>query len=236
MDRREARVGRKVLYCRTVAFGLSVAALAFTAGAAASQPVNNSLVPGIAPYSPPKAAAAPATAAAGPVSSKDAATASAGDAPKEGYDYVLGAGDKVRIIVYGEPDLTGEFFVAGNGDISFPLVGNIAASGQTLGKVRDEIVSSLKSGYIKDPRVSVEVLIFRPYYIFGEVAKPGEYPYSNSITVIDAVATAGGFTYRANSKYVLLKHAHDSRELKTRLTDELKIEPGDSVRIMQRYF
>jgi protein involved in polysaccharide export with SLBB domain len=209
---------------------------------AVAQPASNDLVPGIAPYAPkaplqtspsakprhptPHAAGAPARAAT---------TASAGPAAAA-YDYRLGPGDKLRITVFGEDGLTGEFFVAGNGRISFPLIGEVPAGGKTVQAVQDEITAALRDGYLKDPKVSAEVLIFRPYYILGEVTKPGEYPYRDGITVMNAVATAGGFTYRANTKYVYLKKSNEDIEHKVRLTDDLKIEPGETARIIERYF
>ena len=200
----------------------ALSAVVLISGVAAwAQPPTNSLVPGIAPYAP-KAASAPSTAGGA------SAVAPVQVAPS--YDYVLGAGDKLRIIVFGEENLTGEFVVAGNGRLSFPLIGEVQAAGKTVRALQDEITTALKAGYLKDPRISAEVLTFRPYYIFGEIAKPGEYPYSDGITVLNAVATAGGFTYRANQKYIFIKRANDAVEHKMRLTQEMQLSPGDTVR------
>jgi protein involved in polysaccharide export with SLBB domain len=171
------------------------------------------------------------TSAAAPLN----APAPAAAAP-EAYDYVLGPGDVVRIIVFGEQSLTGEFTVAGNGILSFPLIGDVQASGKTIEDLRDEITAALQNGYVKDPKVSAEVLNFRPYYILGEVAKPGQYPYSNRITVMNAIATAGGFTYRANHAYVFIKPSDGSTERKVRLNDQLLVAPGDTIRVAERYF
>jgi polysaccharide export outer membrane protein len=175
----------------------------------------------MAPPTPPTAApAAPADQAA------DAAIA----------DYTLGAGDNLRISVFGEESLTGQFTVATNGRISFPLIGDVQAAGKTVQELRGEIVAALADGYIKDPRVSAEVMTFRPYYILGEVEKPGEYPYVGGITVMNAIATAGGFTYRANSHDVFIKKANDTAEHKVRLNDTLALSPGDTIRVGERYF
>ena len=152
------------------------------------------------------------------------------------YNYLLGAGDVLRIIVYGEDNLTGQFTVAGDGILAFPLIGDVPAGGKTVGQVRDEIIAGLKGGYIKDPNVSVEVLTFRPYFILGEVGKPGQYPYSDRITIMNAIATAGGFTYRANQKYVFVKPADGAQERKERLNDQLLVAPGDTIRVSERYF
>jgi polysaccharide biosynthesis/export protein VpsN len=157
-------------------------------------------------------------------------------APPKPYDYVLGSGDVLRIIVFGEATLTGEFTVAGNGILSFPLIGDVQASGKTVEEVRDEITAGLQDGYIKDPKVSAEVLTFRPYFILGEVQKPGEYPYRDRITVMNAIATAGGFTYRANQSYVFVKPSDGSTERKERLNDLLSVAPGDTIRIAERFF
>jgi len=151
-------------------------------------------------------------------------------------DYILGPGDILRIVVFGEETLSGQFGVAGNGVVSFPLIGDVPAAGKTVDDVRDEIATALRNGYIKDPRVSAEVLTFRPFFILGEVAKPGSYPYTDGLSVLNAIATAGGFTYRANHKYVFIKRANETVEHKTRLTEDLSVSPGDTVRIAERYF
>ena len=153
-----------------------------------------------------------------------------------GVDYVLGPGDNLRISVFGEQGLSGEFNVSGNGRVSFPLIGDVQAAGKTVEQLRMEIASALADGYIKDPKVSAEVVTFRPYYILGEVAKPGQYPYSNGITVMNAIATAGGFTYRANEHNVFIKRANETAEHKVQLNDTLQLSPGDTIRVAERYF
>lgn len=150
--------------------------------------------------------------------------------------YQLGAGDKLRVTVFGEPTLTGEFTVGGNGVVSLPLVGDISAQGATVSQFRDRFVNALKDGYLTDPRVSVEVLTYRPFYVLGEVNKPGEYPYTNSLTVLNAVATAGGFTYRANTRRVWIKHQNEVAEQEYPLTVGTTVAPGDTVRIGERFF
>lgn len=152
-------------------------------------------------------------------------------------DYKLGAGDKLRIIVFGENDLTGEFFVpGGSGTISFPLVGDVAASGLTVGQLQTEIEAKLRDGYLKDPHVSIEVLNYRPFYILGEVTKPGQYPYTTGLTVLNAVATANGFTYRADTHHVFIKHAAEVAGREYPLTSSTPVAPGDTIRIGERFF
>ena len=152
-------------------------------------------------------------------------------------EYRLGAGDKVKVNVYGEETLSGEFSIpGGSGTISFPLIGDVKASGLTVSELRTAIEGALKPDYLKDPHVSIEILTYRPFYILGEVTKPGEYPYSSGLTILNAVATANGFTYRADTHYVYIKRAGSTQELKTRLDATIIVEPGDTVRIGERFF
>lgn len=151
-------------------------------------------------------------------------------------DYLLGPADKVRVTVYGEPSLSGEFFISGSGVMSLPLIGEIKAGGMTLGQFQTAVQKSLSDGYLKDPRVSAEVLTFRPFYILGEVEKPGTYPYTAGLTVLNAVATAGGFTYRADKKNVWIKHNGETTEQKSELTPSIVVAPGDTIRLGERFF
>jgi protein involved in polysaccharide export with SLBB domain len=151
-------------------------------------------------------------------------------------EYRLGAADKVRVNVYGEEGLTGEFIVGGSGRISMPLIGEVQAAGLTITEFQTEIAESLKKGYINEPRVSAEVLNYRPFYILGEVNKPGEYPYTNNLTVLNAVATAEGFTYRANTRQVYIKRADGTGEQAYPLTTATQVAPGDTIRIGERFF
>ena len=148
----------------------------------------------------------------------------------------LGSGDHVQITTFGEKDLSGEFVVAADGTLPFPLIGAVPAAGRTLDEVRGTIVAKLADGYLRAPRVSAQVLTFRPYYILGEVNKPGEYSYTNGLTVFNAVATAQGFTYRANTHVVLIKHADEAGEHKDPLNTGVKVQPGDTIRIVERFF
>lgn len=151
-------------------------------------------------------------------------------------EYRLGAADKVRVNVYGEEGLTGEFIVGGSGRISMPLIGEVQAAGLTITEFQTEIAEALKKGYINEPRVSAEVLNYRPFYILGEVNKPGEYPYTNNLTVLNAVATAEGFTYRANTRQVYIKRADGTGEQAYPLTTATQVAPGDTIRIGERFF
>jgi len=150
-------------------------------------------------------------------------------------DYVLGSGDKVRVIVFGEQELSGEFDVSGAGKLSMPLIGQVQAAGLTLQQLETEIARSLSEGYLTNPRVSAEVLNYRPFYIIGEVTKAGQYPYTNGMTVLNAVAVAGGFTYRADTGEAYISR-NGGPEQKFKTTQDLKVQPGDTVRIPERFF
>lgn len=151
-------------------------------------------------------------------------------------EYHLGANDKIRVITFGEDALTGEFFIGGAGKVSLPLIGEVQAAGLTIPQFTRKVEDALKEGYLKDPHVSVEVLTYRPFYILGEVQKPGEYPFTNGLTVMNAVATANGFTYRANSKKAFIKRADSKEEQEFPLTSTLPVAPGDTIRIAERFF
>lgn len=162
-----------------------------------------------------------------------------GPEPKAAFepgDYVLGAGDKLRLIVFGEDSLGGEFVIAGTGKVSLPLIGDVQAAGKTVRDFQDAVRTALANGYLRDPKVSAEVLNYRPFYILGEVNKPGDYPYINGLSVVNAIATAGGFTYRANTKKAFIRRGGETTEVEHVLNGSLMIQPGDTVRIVERFF
>ena len=150
--------------------------------------------------------------------------------------YTLGSGDRVRVTVFGEEDLSGEFEVDGSGFISMPLIGEVEAGGLTLRQLEKVIAEKLLDGYLKTPRVSVDVRNYRPFYILGEVKEPGSYPYVSGMTVLNAVALAGGYTYRARKKRLLITRANDAEGAKQRATEDTVVLPGDVVRVPERFF
>ena len=150
--------------------------------------------------------------------------------------YQLGTGDRLQINVFDEPSLSGEFSVDADGSVSMPLIGLVPAAGKTTVELARDIRTKLMAGYLRDPRVSIDMLSYRPFYILGEVTKPGEYPYSVGLTVLEAVAKAQGFTYRANRKQVYIKHSKGQEELQVTLTSSTPVLPGDTLRIGERYF
>ena len=158
-------------------------------------------------------------------------------AQANGADYRLGANDRVRIIVFGQPTLTGEYTLDGNGVLAFPLIGSVAASGQSPTQLQKAIAAKLDPDYLQNPSVSAEVITRRPFYVIGEVQKPGNYPYVTDMTALQAVAMAGGYTYRARQNNLYLKRLDaNGRMVRVAATPETQIQPGDTVEIKERYF
>lgn len=150
--------------------------------------------------------------------------------------FALSAGDKLKIVTYGEATLSGDFEVSPGGMISFPLIGEVQAAGLQPDALGRSIEAKLKEGFLLEPKVSVQVATYRPIYILGEVNKPGEYPYTQGLTIRGAVAKADGFTYRANEKRVFLKRAGEAGEKAYPLTADFPVLPGDTIRFAERYF
>lgn len=158
-----------------------------------------------------------------------------GDVAPTMPEYRLGPQDQLRITVFNEPGLTGPFVVGSNGAVAYPLVGDVRAAGLTVPEFTEALRQAL-SQYVRAPNVSVEVANYRPFFILGEVQRPGTYPYSVNLTVMNAVATAGGFTYRANRGRVYIRHASENEERSYPLTVTTPVMPGDTVRIGERLF
>lgn len=150
--------------------------------------------------------------------------------------YHLGAGDQLRITVFGEADLTGEYTVATDGRLSFPLIGQVPAAGLTPEQLSEAIAERLRGGYLREPRIAASVISYRPFYILGEVENPGTYPYAANLDVLSAVAVAGGFTYRANQRRVRIRHLGSAEERVYDLTTPVAVQPGDTIRIGERWF
>lgn len=154
-----------------------------------------------------------------------------------GQAYKLGPGDRVRVNVFGEEALSGEFLIASNGAVAMPLIGTVAAGGLTPEAFQEQIQTRLiATDMVRAPRVSANVIEYRPYFILGEVNKPGQYTYSIGLTVTKAVATAGGFTYRANTVNVFVTREGSAAEIPLSITAATRIGPGDTVRIGERMF
>lgn len=150
--------------------------------------------------------------------------------------YRLGSGDEIKVTVYGEPDLSGNFTVDGDGQITMSLIGQVEVGKMTLGEASEKLQSKLKDGWLRDPKVAAELVKGRPYYILGEVNKPGEYPFSSGLTVMNAIASAGDFTYRADKGRILIKSVDSPVEREVELTPSTQVRPGDTIRIRERLF
>lgn len=149
-------------------------------------------------------------------------------------EYRLGSGDQLRLTVFGHDDLSGQFEVDGTGYASFPLIGQMQVSGYTTKQVEAMVQAALSPNYLRNPRVGVEVLNYRPFYILGEVAKPGSYPFVSGMRLINAVALAGGYTYRAQKKGVKIERAVNG-EMESADHNSIVL-PGDIVHVPERFF
>src|ERR1700736_2959280 len=154
------------------------------------------------------------------------------------YDsaYRLDAGDKLRVVVYGQEGLTNTYAIDAGGSITMPLIGSVPARGRTPAGLASEITAKLRNGYIREPSVAVEIEAYRPFFILGEVAAPGQYPYVPNMSVESAVAIAGGFSPRAQRDRVTLTHTDHSGSSRAVVPLGSALGPGDTVLVGERWF
>lgn len=158
-----------------------------------------------------------------------------GDAPVGGYR--LGPGDAVRIMTFGEEQLTGEFRVGDSGTVALPLVGGVRAAGRTPAELEVAVDEALRrKQLLRNPSVVVEVIAYRPIYVLGEVNKPGQYPYQPGMTVVTAAAVAGGFTYRAVEDYASVVRTTGGAAIEAKAQRQSFVQPGDVITIFERRF
>lgn len=169
-----------------------------------------------------------------PIESTDAFRSTAGRPLDEIYR--LGTGDEIRISVFGEENLSGEFTVDDAGVISMPLIGLVEAAGRTPRELAATITERLKDGYLRNPRVSTQIIGYRPFYIYGEVQNPGNYPFTIGLHVIEAIATAGGFTYRADQDEVYITRNVGGESQEFAASTSVRVFPGDIIKVPERYF
>jgi len=150
--------------------------------------------------------------------------------------YRLDAGDKLRVVVYGQEGLTNTYAIDAGGSITMPLIGAVAARGRTPARLAAEISAKLRNGFIREPSVAVEIEAYRPFFILGEVAAPGQYPYVPNMSVESAVAIARGFSPRARRDSVTLTHADASGPMRMVVPLGTAIGPGDTVLVGERWF
>jgi protein involved in polysaccharide export with SLBB domain len=155
--------------------------------------------------------------------------------PTEGYR--LEPGNRIRVIVFDEPNMSGDFTLDGVGNIALPLAGNIPMSGQTAKEAGKRIEDVLRrSALLLNPSASVEIQTFRPFYVLGEVRQPGEFPYTTGLTVLSAIARAGGYDYRARQGEVVLVRPQGNEQRLYRATEFTPIAPGDVIKVLERRF
>jgi polysaccharide export outer membrane protein len=150
--------------------------------------------------------------------------------------YLLDAGDRLRITVFGQEGLTNSYAVDASGNISMPLIGTIPARGRSADALAQAITARLKQGFIRDPSVSVQIEAYRPFFILGEVTTPGQYPYVANMTVETAVAIAGGFGPRADKSRVTISRNIMGQSAQFVAPLNYPVQPGDTVRIRERWF
>ncbi len=149
----------------------------------------------------------------------------------------LQAGDKIKVTVFGEDKLTGEYEIDPAGSVSLPLAGTVDAAGLTKAELERALSKKYKAlKYLNDPKVTVDIASFRPFYVLGEVEKPGEYVYKGGLSVVGAIAVAGGYTYRASKNRVLIQRVGEETFKEYPLSPRVLVYPGDVVRLPERYF
>jgi polysaccharide export outer membrane protein len=190
-------------------------------------------------YTPPPVAAPPPASPPPVIVSTpyDAYAATPVAAPVR-YDagYRLDAGDKLRVVVYGQDGLTNTYTIDAAGMITMPLIGAVAARGRSPAALASEITAKLRNGYIREPSVAVEIESYRPFFILGEVQAPGQYPYVPNMTVESAIAIAGGFSPRAKRDLVTLTHTDASGVMRYVVPLGTALGPGDTVQVGERWF
>ncbi len=151
-------------------------------------------------------------------------------------EYRLGPGDRLSIMVFGQDDLSGELAVDGQGRISMPLIGQVRAQDKTVNELQQIVTDLLSDSYLIDPRISVEVTNYRPFYIYGQVNKPGSYPYVSGMTVRQAIALAGGYTRRASEEPVSITRTTPEELLDIEGYLKTVVLPGDTIEVFRRLF
>lgn len=167
----------------------------------------------------------------------DNITTAANDLNDVNDPYRLNTGDHLRIYVFGVEELTGDFRVDAKGHITMPLIGDLIAKGLNKTELQDTITHELiDGGYFNDPKVTVEIIALKPFYILGEVKNPGSYEYEADLDIFKAIAIAGGYTPRASKgKAIIIRKIHNEKQ-RIKATEDTPILPGDSIKIEQRFF
>jgi protein involved in polysaccharide export with SLBB domain len=150
--------------------------------------------------------------------------------------YLLGPGDRLRVKSYGDEEVSGEYEINSAGFVSIPLIGEVRAAGVTTTKLEQAIASKMKGSIATHPKITVEIAAYAPFYVFGEVKKAGEYSFHPGLTVADALAMAGGLTYRANESRIYVRRAGSTIDEVVSADMSVPIYPGDNIRVSERIF
>lgn len=152
------------------------------------------------------------------------------------YTYKLDYGDRITINIFNQPDLSGEYVLDGDGRFSMPLIGTVDAAGMTPAELEAHLIDRYKPDYLVNPRIFIQVLNYRPYYLIGEVRGTGAFPYRAGMTYMQAIAIAGGFSYRAKQDHVFVIRGDDPEQNEIKLSVDERVKPGDIIRVAERLF
>jgi protein involved in polysaccharide export with SLBB domain len=177
----------------------------------------------------------PQTVAASPASYTYAPASYAPAIPDQ-PPYTLDSGDRLRVVVFGQDGLTNSYVVDASGQIAMPLIGIVSARGLTADQLSARIADMLRQGFIREPHIAVEVEAYRPFFILGEVAQPGQYPYSPNMTVETAVAIAGGFGPRGYHRSVTISRNYNGQTVRFQTPVTASVLPGDTIQVQERWF
>jgi polysaccharide biosynthesis/export protein len=232
------RAGRPLLV--TLAAVALAAALAGCIRKPAPRPIAYQPAPAVqsmpAPVQPMPAPVPPVVTAP-PAAAMAQAPAAPGVGPViEEPAYMLDAGDKLRVVVFGQEGLSNSYSVDAAGMITMPLIGAVQAHGRSTTGLSRAIADKLRNGYIREPHVAVEIEAYRPFFILGEVTAPGQYPYVANMTAQTAIAIAGGFTPRADKKTVEVSRSADGQLYRGKVPLAFQVRPGDTVLVRERWF
>ena len=172
-----------------------------------------------------------------PMASAGGGSPGAGEAVSGRDTNKLGPNDRLRITVFGQPTLTGEYTLDGNGVLAFPLIGNVPANGSTTSELQQKIATKLNPDYLINPSVSAEIVNRRPFYVVGEVQHPGNYPYVSDMTAVNAIAMAGGFTRRAKKNdFYIRRLDKDGKMVRIEANVGTVLQAGDTLEVRERVF
>ena len=172
-----------------------------------------------------------------PMAAAGGSSLGAGEAASGRDTNKLGPNDRLRITVFGQPTLTGEYTLDGSGVLAFPLIGNVPADGSTTIQLQQAIAAKLEPDFLVNPNVSAEIVTRRPFYVIGEVQKPGNYPYVTDMTAVNAIAMAGGFTRRARKNdFYIRRHDKDGKMVRIEANAGTVLQAGDTLEVRERLF